>query len=66
MESPAAADHDFVPPDAPRAYPYGIYDLSANTGFVNGGTGYETGSFAVASLRSWWEAEGKASYPQVN
>jgi hypothetical protein len=25
------ADHDFVSPDAQRAYPYGIYDLKANT-----------------------------------
>jgi hypothetical protein len=41
-ESPAAADYDFIPPDAPRAYPYGIYDLKANTGFVNVGTGHNT------------------------
>jgi hypothetical protein len=64
-ESPAVMDHDFVPPETPRAYPYGIYDLKANTGFVNVGTSHETGSFAVASLRSWWDAEGKASYPQA-
>jgi hypothetical protein len=37
-ESPAVADHDFISPYAPRAYPYGIYDLKANTGFVNVGT----------------------------
>jgi hypothetical protein len=29
------ADHDFIPSDASRAYPYGIYDLKANTVFVN-------------------------------
>jgi hypothetical protein len=65
-ESPAVADHDFVPPDAPRAYPYGIYDLTANTGFGNVGTAHDTSCFAVASIRAWWEAEGKASYPQAN
>jgi len=27
--------HDFPGPDVPRAYPYGIYDLGQNTGFVN-------------------------------
>ena len=64
-ESPAVADHDFVPPDAPRAYPYGIYDLKGNSGFVNVGTDHDTSCFAVASIRSWWEAEGKASYPQA-
>jgi hypothetical protein len=64
-ESPAVADHDFVPPDAPRAYPYGIYDLKANTGLVNGGTDHDTSSFAVASIRSWWKEEGKAAYGQA-
>ena len=27
--------HDFPTPDVPRAYPYGIYDIGRNTGFVN-------------------------------
>ncbi len=43
--------------------PYGIYDLTANTGWVNVGTGHDTGAFAVASIRSWWEAIGQAAYP---
>jgi len=30
--------HDFPDPSVPRAYPYGIYDLGRNTGFVNIGT----------------------------
>jgi hypothetical protein len=51
-ESPAVADHDFIPPGAPRACPYGIYDLKANTGFVNVGTGHDTSRFAVASPRA--------------
>jgi hypothetical protein len=65
-ESPAVADHDFIPPAAPRAYPYGIYDLKANTGFVNVGTDHDTSRFAVASLRAWWEAEGSAAYPYAD
>jgi hypothetical protein len=64
-ESPAVADHDFIPPGAPRAYPYGIYDLKANTGFVNVGTDHDTSGFAVASIRAWWEAEGSAAYPHA-
>jgi Rhodopirellula transposase DDE domain len=54
--------HDFPAPDVPRAYPYGIYDLARNTGFVNVGTDHDTGAFAVASIRGWWRSEGRALY----
>ena len=55
--------HDFPKPDVPRAYPYGIYDLGRNTGFVNLGTDHDTGTFAVASIRGWWRHEGRRLYP---
>ena len=55
--------HDFPGPDVPRAYPYGIYDLGRNAGFVNVGTDHDTGAFAVASIRGWWRAEGRRLYP---
>ena len=55
--------HDFPSPDVPRAYPYGIYDLGRNTGFVNVGTDHDTGAFAVASIRGWWRQEGRRLYP---
>lgn len=54
--------HDFPTPDVPRAYPYGIYDVGRNTGFVNVGTDHDTGAFAVASIRGWWRHEGKQLY----
>jgi hypothetical protein len=54
--------HDFPSPDVPRAYPYGIYDLARNTGFVNVGTDHDTGAFAVASIRGWWRSEGRSLY----
>ena len=54
--------HDFPSPDLPRAYPYGIYDLARNTGFVNVGTDHDTGAFAVASIRGWWGSEGRVLY----
>jgi hypothetical protein len=57
--------HDFPAPDVPRAYPYGIYDLARNTGFVNVGTDHDTGAFAVASIRGWWRSEGRALYSQA-
>jgi hypothetical protein len=56
--------HDFPSPDIPRAYPYGIYDLGRNTGFVNVGTDHDTGAFAVASIRGWWRGEGRSLYSQ--
>jgi hypothetical protein len=55
--------HDFPTPDVPRAYPYGIYDVGRNTGFVNVGTDHDTGAFAVASIRGWWRHEGARLYP---
>ena len=55
--------HDFPTPAVPRAYPYGIYDVGRNTGFVNLGTDHDTGAFAVASIRGWWRHEGQRLYP---
>jgi len=55
--------HDFPGPEVPRAFPYGIYDLGRNAGFVNVGTDHDTGAFAVASIRGWWRFEGRALYP---
>jgi hypothetical protein len=56
---------DFPAPEVPRAYPYGIYDMARNTGFVNVGTDHDTGAFAVASIRGWWRHEGRSLYPQA-
>src|ERR1700680_247348 len=57
--------HDFPSPEIPRAYPYGVYDLGRNTGFVNVGTDHDTGAFAVASIRGWWRSEGRRLYAQA-
>ena len=57
--------HDFPGPDVPRAYPYGIYDIGRNSGFVNVGTDHDTGAFAVASIRGWWRSEGRRMYPDA-
>jgi Rhodopirellula transposase DDE domain len=57
--------HDFPDPDVPRAYPYGIYDLARNRGFVNVGTDHDTGAFAVASIHGWWRFEGRRLYPKA-
>lgn len=57
--------HDFPDPDVPRAYPYGVYDMARNKGFVNVGTDHDTGAFAVASIRAWWRAQGRRAYPKA-
>ena len=57
--------HDFADPSVPRAYPYGVYDVARNKGFVNVGTDHDTGAFAVASIRGWWRFEGKRLYPRA-
>jgi hypothetical protein len=57
--------HDFPHPSVPRAFPYGVYDLARNRGFVNVGTDHDTGAFAVASIRGWWRGEGRHLYPRA-
>jgi hypothetical protein len=56
-------DHDFADPKAPRAIPYGIYDLAADTGWVNVGTDADTAAFAIESIRRWWHGAGAGAYP---
>ncbi len=64
-EAPQVNNHDFPSPEVPRAHPYGIYDLARNTGWVNVGTSHDTASFAAASIRRWWCAQGRRLYPKA-
>ena len=64
-EAPKVNTHDFPSPEVPRAYPYGVYDLTKNSGFVNVGTDHDTATFAVASIRKWWQTQGRHAYPQA-
>src|SRR6202034_1088860 len=48
-----------------KAVPYGIYDVSANAGFVNVGISADTGEFSVASIRRWWCEIGAPRYPSA-
>jgi len=55
--------HDFPDPRLGKAIPYGIYDVGRNAGWVTVGQDHDTASFAVASLRRWWQVVGTSAYP---
>lgn len=58
--------HDFANKELGKAVPYGVYDVTANTGWVNVGTDADTGAFAVESIRRWWNTVGKPAYPSAS
>jgi transposase len=64
-EPVATRTHDFPGDSQGKAIPYGVYDLTANAGWVNVGTDHDTASFAVESIRRWWKAAGQIDYPQA-
>ena len=60
-------DHSFffTGPEVEQAIPYGIYDITRDTGWVNVGTDHDTSVFAVESIRRWWQARGREDYPEA-
>jgi len=54
--------HDFVIPALGKVSPYGVYDLARNEGWVNVGTDHDTATFAVFSIRGWWQSMGQPAY----
>ena len=48
-----------------KGIPYGIYDMTANAGWVSVGTTHDTAQFAVATLRQWWFRMGITMYPDA-
>jgi len=57
--------HDFPGDAVGVALPYGVYDMGANTGWVNVGTDHDTAAFAVESIRRWWRQVGADAYPKA-
>jgi len=57
--------YDFVDKELGRAIPYGVYDLTANQGWVSVGTDHDTAQFAVETLRRWWQHMGRPAYPHA-
>jgi len=57
--------YDFMSEALCKAVPYGIYDIVRNEGWVNVGISSDTASFAVESIRRWWNGLGISSYPKA-
>jgi len=57
--------HDFKDKQLGHAIPYGVYDLTADEGWVSVGITRDTATFAVNSILSWWQQLGKARYPHA-
>jgi Rhodopirellula transposase DDE domain len=57
--------HDFAIPGLGKVAPYGVYDIAANSGWVNLGITHDTAAFAVESIRRWWQDMGQARYRQA-
>jgi hypothetical protein len=58
--------HDFIDGQLGKANPYGVYDLTADTGWVSVGTDHDTAAFAVETIRRWWNTMGANAYPTAS
>jgi len=61
----AVRTHDFIDKELGKAVPYGVYDVSANTGWVTVGIDHDTAEFAVNAIRLWWQNMGRQRYPNA-
>lgn len=57
--------HDFEIPELGKDSPYGVYDLTWNSGWVNVGIDHDTAAFAAESIRRWWQFMGEGRYPRA-
>ena len=57
--------HDFLIKENGKAAPYGVYDITRNAGWVGIGIDHDTASFAVRTIRRWWQVMGRTRYPQA-
>jgi hypothetical protein len=57
--------HDFADKKLGKVVPYGVYDVTANAGFVGVGITNDTAEFAVQSIRCWLERMGRQHYPHA-
>lgn len=58
--------HDFMIKEIGKVSPYGVYDLTRNTGWVSVGIDHDTAAFAVATIRQWWKKMGRPVYDNAS
>jgi hypothetical protein len=63
-EPEAVQVHDFLDPQLGKAIPYGVYDVSANQGWVSVGIDHDTARFAAEAVHRWWKKMGAKRYRQ--
>ena len=56
---------DFKDKTLGKVAPYGVYDLTANEGWVSVGIDHDTAQFATETLRRWWDNMGRLVYPEA-
>jgi hypothetical protein len=49
-----------------KAIPYGIYDVANNEGWVSVGDVADAATFAVESIRRWWNQMGRVRFPDAD
>ena len=54
--------HDFLDPQLGKAIPYGVYDVSANQGWMSVGIDHDTARCAAAAVLRWWKKMGAKRY----
>ena len=64
-EPEAVQVHDFLDPQLGKAIPYGVYDVSANQGWVSVGIDHDTARFAAEAVHRWWKKMGAKRYRQT-
>ena len=56
---------DFPDKRLGKVIPYGVYDLTCNSGWVSVGVDHDTAEFAAETIRRWWQEMGRSRYRQA-
>jgi Rhodopirellula transposase DDE domain len=56
---------DFKDKELGKVAPYGVYDQTADQGWVSVGIDHDTAQFATETLRRWWSHMGIRVYPRA-
>ena len=57
--------HDFKDKELGKVVPHGVYDPTANAGWVSVGITHDTAEFAVQSIRTWLDRIGRPRYTSM-